>query len=191
MKIKLVIKVVLFILIFTISFIPINASVDPRFEKKCTDTLVKLGLMHGYNDGTLKLDQKIKRSEYITLVLNVACIEDIDNMNNTGISFRDINSGHWAFENIKTACIRGIISGYPDNTIAPDEVITYSESLLAIIRVLGYKQKLPGIWPENVLEKATELGLCKNMNIPAGKEITRGEAAVIIFNALTVDINGV
>jgi len=35
-----------------------------------------------------------------------------------------------------------LVSGYPDNTIAPDNDVTYAEALAVVIRALGYEKTL-------------------------------------------------
>lgn len=181
-------KLTVILMVVLIGVTPVTAAADKVFENKCAQVLVKLGLMQGYEDGSLRLENNIKRSEFITLILKVACIEKSDNIDTIKMSFEDLNTNHWAYDYIMTAWHFGIISGYPDNTFAPDNPVTLTEALLALIRILGYESEMVGNWPDNVLEKASQLELCKNLDIPGNKALTRGEAAVIIFNALTVEI---
>lgn len=178
----------IFLLFLIISLIvPVNAAPDPAFERKCAETLVKLGLMKGYEDGSLKLENNIRRSEFITLILNVACIDEVSDIGNIEMRFKDLSEKHWAYNYIKTAWYYGIVSGYPDNTIAPDNIVTLTEALLAVIRILGYESDMTGVWPDNVLNKADQLELRKRIDAPGNEALTRGEAAVIIFNSLTVE----
>jgi len=188
MKNKLLTKFFTLILISLITVVTVNASPGTAFQNKAANALVKLGIMKGYEDGSLRLENYIKRSEFITLILKAACIEAENNPDSREMSFKDLSSEHWAYYFIKTAWLNGIVSGYPDNTFAPDKEVTLPEALLATIRILGYERELTGSWPDNVISKANELDLCKNLDLPGNKALTRGEAAVIIFNSLTVKL---
>ena len=91
------------------------------------NTLVNLGIMKGYEDGSLRLNNKIKRSEFITLVVKMMAYDKDTNLANTKIGFKDLSNKHWAYTNIGLALKYELIAGYPDNTIAPDKDVTYAE----------------------------------------------------------------
>ncbi|MDQ2086028.1 S-layer homology domain-containing protein [Herbivorax sp. ANBcel31] len=174
----------------------INEEIDNEFDEQyfkevrdnCAQTLVKLNILKGYEDGTLRLNNKILRSEFITLVVRLMGYHKDTDIDNIEINFKDIEENHWAYDNIKLAIKYNIVTGYPDNTIAPNNNVTYAEALAVIINALGYEDTLDGEWPDNVVEKATELKLDKNLNIEANTQITRGEMSVLIYNALTVPL---
>lgn len=151
------------------------------------NTLVNLGIMKGYEDGSLRLNNKIKRSEFITLVVKMMAYDKDTNLSNTKITFKDLAKNHWAYTNIGLALKYELIAGYPDNTIAPDKDVTYAEALAVVIRALGYEKSLEGKWPNNVVNKGAELKLNKNLSIDPNQALTRGEMSVIIYNALTVN----
>ncbi len=178
----------LLILLIVSLIIPVNAAPDTVIERKCANTLVKLGLMKGYEDGSLRLENNIRRSEFITLILNVACLDEINDIDNIVMGFLDLSKDHWAYDYIKTAWHYGIVAGYPDNTFAPDNIVTLPEALLAVIRILGYESEMVGSWPENVLHKAEELELTKHIDAQGNKALTRSDVAIIIFNSLTVEL---
>ena len=75
----------------------------------------------------------------------------------------------------------GIIEGYTANTFAPYASITYRDALTMVVRTLGYK----GLsYPWGNIEKAVELGLTEGIDAAYTDELTRGEVAVIIYNAM-------
>ena len=182
----------IFLLIFSFSTIHLNAQEnDVNFIKvrdNCAEALVKLNILKGYEDGTLRLDNKILRSEFVTLVVRLKGYHHDADIDSIKINFNDIEEKHWAYNNIKLAVKYGIVTGYPDNTIKPNNNVTYAEALAVVINALGYEDTLEGDWPYNVIKKAEELGLDKNLNIEANTQITRGEMSVIIYNALTVQL---
>ena len=50
-----------------------------------------------------------------------------------GNTFSDIDSNHWAFENVTTLVAQGGISGFPDGTFRPNNTITIAEFMRIII----------------------------------------------------------
>ncbi|AUG56006.1 S-layer homology domain-containing protein [Acetivibrio saccincola] len=182
----------IFLMIFSFSATYLNAQEnDEKFKEirdNCAEALVKLNILKGYEDGTLRLDNKIRRSEFITLVVRLKGYHYDADIDNVKINFKDIEEKHWAYNNIKLAVKYGIVTGYPDNTIAPNNDVTYAEALAVVINALGYKDSLEGDWPDNVIQKAKELKLDKNLSLEPNSRITRGEMSVIIYNALTVPL---
>lgn len=182
-------KAIIFIIVFTlmVSFVINVSASNSEILEKNANSLVKLGIMKGYEDGSLKLDNKIKRSEFITLIVKMMAYDKDTNLDSTKISFKDLKTKHWAYTNIRVALKYELVSGYPDNTIAPDKDVTYAEALAVVIRALGYEKTLTGKWPTNVINKGKELGLNKNLSLDANHQLTRGEMSAIVYNALTVN----
>ncbi|WP_010246618.1 S-layer homology domain-containing protein [Acetivibrio cellulolyticus] len=183
-------KAVNIIIVFTMLIILItntSASSNVSVMEQNANSIVKLGIMKGYEDGSLKLDNKIKRSEFITLIVKMMAYDKDTNLDSININFTDLKKKHWAYTNISLALKYKLVTGYPDNTIAPDKDVTYAEALAVVIRALGYEKTLTGKWPNNVVNKGIELGLNKNLSLDANHQLTRGEMSVIVYNALTVN----
>jgi len=62
------------------------------------------------------------------------------NLDSVKVTFTDIKKSHWAYDNIRRAIKYDLVSGYPDNTIAPDNDVTYAEALAVVIRALDMKR---------------------------------------------------
>ena len=75
----------------------------------------------------------------------------------------------------------GIIEGYSASKFAPYDGITYRDALTMVVRTLGYKGLA---YPWGYIEKAVELGLTKDVNVAYTDNLTRGQVAVIIYNAM-------
>jgi hypothetical protein len=185
--------IIAFLIIITtiFSIIPSANAVEnvPQVQQDNANTLKALGILKGYEDGSLRLQNKIKRSEFITLVVKLMGYDTDADIDNIKVTFTDISSKHWAFNNIKLAIKYNLVAGYPDNTIAPDNDVTYAEALAVVIRALGYENTLEGEWPNNVVNKATEINLTTNLTLDPNHKLTRGEMSVIVYNALTVSFN--
>lgn len=187
MKKLLFIKMLMVILVCIVVVIPVNAAADTKLQTEYAKDLVKLNLLKGYPDGSLGLQNKIKRSEFVTFVVRLLGYENTVDVSDVKLTFKDIDKKHWAYNNIKVALKYKLVGGYPDNTIAPEKYVTYAEALTVIIRALGYENTLSGEWPENVINKGKELGISKDVELPARQEITRGEMSVLIHNSLSVN----
>jgi hypothetical protein len=188
-------KFIVFIIVFTMLFTlvtnikasPDNPTSDISIIENNANSLVQLGIMKGYEDGTLRLNNKIKRSEFITLVVKMMAYDKDTDFKDTDIGFKDLKKNHWAYTNICLALKYELVAGYPDNTIAPDKDVTYAEAIAVVIRALGYEKSLNGKWPDNVVNKGVELGLNKNLSLESNHPLSRGEISTIVYNALTVN----
>lgn len=185
----MLIKIMAIAVILSLSVFQANAEVDPAVQDRCANALVKLDLLRGDQNGNLKLGDKVKRCEFVTLVIRMLGYENETDLKDIDIKFKDLSEKHWSYNNMKIAYKYKLITGYDDNTIRPDNYVTFTEARAILVRALGYESTMEGKWPDNVINKSAELGLNKNLDLPNDKEITRGEASVLIYNSLLVDFN--
>lgn len=114
-------------------------------------TLVKMGIVHGYPDGTFRPDSPVTRAELVTMSVGFF---QYDAAADSG-RFSDI-AGHWAKSDILAAAKMGFIDGYPDGTFRPDNNITRAEAVRIINNVLNrapHKDHLLRemvTWPDNM-----------------------------------------
>jgi hypothetical protein len=168
-----------------------SGQVDEKLRDDCAAVLVRLKIMQGGTGGNLRLDDPITRSEFVTLVIRMMGWDYDTELDGIGLAFSD--SGQiqgWAENYIKIALKYNLIKGYnTGNTVElrPNRVVTTAEALAILIRALGYESTVEGGWPDGVMNKALAIGLRKNIDLPPAHNLTRGESAVLIFNALTVD----
>ena len=113
-----------------------------------------------------------------------------------GITFSDINSTDWFYQNVVDAANNGYVSGYPDGTFQPRNSITRAEFATMIANALDYEQDpdAPSAFPDvadDYWAKAA-INFCAQNGIISGydtgdfeptKAITRQEAASILKNA--------
>ncbi|HHW00930.1 MAG TPA: S-layer homology domain-containing protein [Clostridiaceae bacterium] len=186
--------IVIVCLIISFSFINANVSasatqkVSQELIQTSSSALVSLGIMKGDEKGNLKLNDRITRCEFVALVNRMMDFENNTNVDNIELPFKDIKKKHWAYNTLRVALKRELINGYPDNTVRPDATVNFAEANAILIRALGHHKTLTGNWPDNVLNKSRELSISKGVELDKYKELTRGEASVLIYNSLTVDI---
>lgn len=103
--------------------------------------------------------------------------------------------GHWAHDCIITLLEKGIITGYPDGTIRPDNYITRLEAAVLISRALKLEQdKIPSYsyidkipeWSQGYVSAVTRKGVFKGYPGPkfmAYTQITREQMATVLMRA--------
>ncbi|MDO8685622.1 MAG: S-layer homology domain-containing protein [Clostridiales bacterium] len=194
-RIKQICLAVILLIIFTILPPPaaVNAEVSAEAIKNSSVVLVKLKVLQGDAKGNLNLNNKIKRSEFFTLVVRMLGYDREKNDSATtpdALSFTDISPKHWSYNYFVAAYRHGLVKGYTDGTVKPDKYVTYAEALTVILRALGYNKELSaGEWPASALLLAKEKAIDKEVVLPKDKQLTRGETSVIIYNSLTVSFN--
>ncbi len=175
--------------VLTFILVPFDAFAADDLQNQCAKSLVKLNIMQGYEDGSLRLDNKIKRSEFVTLIVKMLQYDKDTDVSNVKVDFKDIKKSHWAYNYVRLSVKYNLIIGTPDKKFSPDSYITYAEALTVLVRSLGYESKLQGKWPESVLNMSAEIGLTSNLDLPQNKQITRGDMSVMVCNSLTVNFN--
>lgn len=172
-------------LISSIAFASDNLSLEDKAQK-----LVKLNIMSGYEDGSLKLENNITRAEFTTLTIkSLGKLEEAKKFENENF-FKDAKK-HWAKNFVNYAKQTSLISGYSDGSFKPDNNISYSEILTILIRALGYDSELNEelSWPENYIQKSIEIELIKDVKIDDfSKNATRGDVAALVYNSLFIKL---
>jgi len=169
-------------------FIATTVTANDITEESAANTLVKLGIIKGYSDGSLKLERSITRSEVTTLLVRVLetrldTLEIDDNL-----SFDDVTKDYWAYENINKAYVYKIVSGYPDNTFRPQNNVTNAEIITLLVRLAEKDKELEGEWPYNYVNKAIEIGVIENDAMNMSKPATRGYVFRLLYKAVFVEI---
>ncbi|WP_219835739.1 X2-like carbohydrate binding domain-containing protein [Paenibacillus sp. R14(2021)] len=93
--------------------------------------VTRMGLMHGYTDGSFKPEQPVTRAEMAALAASFAPKDQL-----AGAGYSD-TVGHWAEAAIKTAQSAGYLKGYADGTFHPGSTLTRAEAVTVMNRVLG------------------------------------------------------
>jgi len=148
------------------------------------ELLTTLGVLHGYDDGTFRPDDKVQRDEMAKMVYIMATA--FDNAGEGVKIFPDVAQKHWASGFIAWASTKEIVGGYEDGTFRPDDNITYDEALKMTAAMLGYTDFDPELWPSDVrIVALKQLGLGENIpeTVAGDTVITRAQAAQIIYNA--------
>ena len=88
-------------------------------------------LLSGYEDGTIRPDQKITRAEFVSLVNRAAQYKYEGNK----ITFTDVKDGDWYYQQVAIAANKGFVGGFEDNTFRPGEGLTRGEAASILARL--------------------------------------------------------
>ena len=111
---------------------------DIKVENEVVDTLIELGVINGYTDGSFKPNDTVTRAEMAKMIYVLRTgNSDASAYNNDKTSFTDVN-GHWAAGFIKYCQSVGIIAGQSATKFAPDQTVTAQEAAKMLLVTLGY-----------------------------------------------------
>ena len=163
-------------------------SADIKVENEVVDTLIELGVINGYTDGSFKPNDTVTRAEMAKMIYVLRTgNSDASAYNNDKTSFTDVN-GHWAAGFIKYCQSVGIIAGQSATKFAPDQTVTAQEAAKMLLVTLGYdanKAGLVGInWASKTNALADENGLLEDVNTSFTGPCPRQYAAQLIYNAI-------
>ena len=165
------------------------------------DALSSLKILDGFEDETFKADGTLTRAQaakIVAIVHNAATNGRIqsdiaDLYSNAQNPFVDCNNS-WALPYINYCRITGLADGMTATTYAPKREVTGVQFLKLMLTTLNFNTAKEGYtgtgWDINVLNRANEIGLTAGLEDgwKAIAPIKRGEAAQVLYNALTKDL---
>ncbi len=158
--------------------------------------LRSLSVMNGDPDGAFREDERITRAETAAVIARMGAYPDGD-----GSVFSDL-AGSYAEGAAGALCERGIVSGYPDGTFRPAELVSYGEFVTALTRFYWYESTGTAAqlnYPEGYISEAERIGITakvrpnpderltnadESVKADPDDKITRGDAAVMACNLL-------
>ena len=168
-------------------------SADIKVDTEVVDTLVSLGVVNGYDDGSFKPNGTVTRAEMAKMIYVLRTgNSDASAYNDDKTSFTDIGS-HWARGYIKYCQSLGIIAGKSNTIFAPNATVTAQEAAKMLLVTLGYDANKAGLvganWASKTNALADENGLLEDVNTSFTGPCPRQYAAQLIYN--TLDANTV
>lgn len=159
---------------------------------EAVESLSKLGIVTGYEDGTYKPEETVTRAEMAALIARIQGYEETAKANANTV-FTDVPSTYWASGYVAQANGQGIINGYGDGTFGPDDAVKYEEAVKMIMATLGYTPYAMnnGGYPTGYLAAAQFYGVTKSVsNAVTGTGANRGTIAQLLANAIDTPIMG-
>lgn len=111
------------------------SDLDGHWAENVITEWMDYGIINGYEDGTIRPNNKITRAEMTAMLDRV-----MDYQTKADNTFSDLGNS-WYTDVILKANAAGVISGYPDGTVKPDATITRQEAVAMFSRVLSLDTK--------------------------------------------------
>ncbi len=158
-------------------------------------------IVAGYEDGSFKPDEPVTRAAVAGQIENA--FEFDPNDQNNALEFQDVDSEYWAESAINSTTKTGFLNGYPGEVFRPDQSMTRTEVIVALVSGLDLK---PSANPEETLKvyqdadqipewaiekiaAATEAGIVVSHpntdQFNPSEPATRAEVSALIYQALT------
>ena len=161
---------------------------DIKVDSDVVDTLVSLGVVNGYTDGSFKPNDTVTRAEMAKMIYVLRTgNSDASAYNDDYSTFTDIK-GHWARGYVKYCQSLGIIAGQSATKFAPDQTVTAQEAAKMLLVTLGYDATKAGLvgagWASKTNALADENGLLDDVTTSFTGPCPRQYAAQLIYNAI-------
>lgn len=158
--------------------------------------MAEAGIINGYPDGTFRADDPLLRSQFIKIINKTMLYTKKTNE----VSFSDVHSDDWYYNELLIAVEYNYINGYPDGSFKPDAYITREQFCKIISNVLNV-QELPfskeisdnvSEWAKPFVKKivSSRIMLLEDGNkFRATEPITRAEVCLVLSNYIVKQID--
>lgn len=169
-----------------------NAQADTAYSdiagKPCegaVNVLSALGVVDGFTDGTYKPEQTVTRAQMAKLVVTALGVADYATAKVS--KYTDMGAATWAIPYVEYASNLNIVNGVGNGKFNPNGLVTYEQAVTMIVRALGYTdqcKEMNGTWPAIYVQKGMALGIFSDVVNGGANGATRGDIAVMLFNAI-------
>ena len=161
---------------------------DIKVDSDVVDTLVSLGVIEGFEDGSFQPNGTVTRAQMAKMIYVLRTgNSDASAYNDDKTSFTDIGT-HWARGYIKYCQSLNIIAGKSATKFDPNGNVTAQEAAKMLLVTLGYDAQKAGLvgagWASKTNALADENGLLENVNTSFTASCPRQYAAQLIYNAI-------
>ncbi|WP_442596775.1 S-layer homology domain-containing protein [Neobacillus sp. D3-1R] len=173
--------------------------IENYWAKDSIESLIEMGIINGYEDGTFRPGNKVTRGQFIALITRLMGYKE----ESATPYFKDINEKNWMFPYAQAAVEKGIV--FPEelgNSLKPNTPLSREEMAIMMVRTL----KLGKIEGANVTFKDTNqitvdkelIATAVHEGLITGHEdhtfkpkdtTTRGQAAVILYRLYQYSIH--
>ncbi|GAA4718586.1 S8 family peptidase [Brevibacillus fulvus] len=155
------------------------------------------GVVKGFADATFRPDAAVTRGQFASMLMKAIKANGMSVTPYSGSRrFADLSRSHWAYTDLMTAYRLGILQGYPNNTIKPDQPLTRAEMALMVARAQSifmykhsyssYRDVSTGHWASPAIEALTSRGWLHGVNgsvFKPNQYARRGEMVVLLAKA--------
>lgn len=178
--------------------ITFNDVPDNYWAKPYIDALSSRNLISGFDSGDFMPEQPVTRAQVANIVSRTFALTT----DKASLDFGDVASDYWARDSIGDVVKGGFMTGFPDNTFAPNAPITRAQALTTLVTGLGVStptnvqaalsryidaNEIPK-WANEKVAAATSGNLVVNYpnadQLHPTKPTTRAELSAMIYQAL-------
>ncbi len=175
---------------------------DLSFDNDYYDAVTYLfrkGTVQGYPDGTFQDGKTVSRIEALKFIYSGFDKSTIENLT---VSYKDAFNGQWYSNYVASASSEGIIQGYADGTLKPEQGVNRVEFIKMLTKALGvsvdpvvtedpYKDVDLLSWyaPYAQFAKSKNIFPITGSNFEPGLAMNRGEVAEVIYRMIMVQEN--
>ena len=151
------------------------------------DILSDIGVIVGTSENEFSPDENVTREQMALLLFRLMLNKADGGRVNTS-PFTDLYDDTYSGA-ISWANASGYILGTSDTTFEPMEGITLQDAMTMLVRALGQSsESMNKGYPWTYIDAAIKLGLDRGLeNLSYTETLTRGETAIILYNALTAE----
>jgi hypothetical protein len=163
-----------------------------HWAEATVDIFVKLNIINGYEDNTVKPNQEVSRAEFVTILSRI-----FDVQGDKQVALNDVR-GHWAQDAISKFVAAGVLNGYGDGTFQPNKAISREEMVIILSRLVnmsnvnkdatkGNFADLEDSFASDAIKQAAEAGIINGKGdgkFDPKSNSTRAEALQVILNTL-------
>ncbi len=174
---------------FVFSFWTLASAEDEKTSySNAMNLMYDLGIVTGYEDGSLRPENNITRMEFVTMALRLMGHYNVDESYASKNTFNDVPADLWGAKNINLSYDLGLVDGHTDTIFAPNDNVTVNQAAKVLICILGYKTiaEKEG-YPNGYISIGTDLSLFDNVGI-GEKPATRDNVAKLMANALDANM---
>lgn len=151
----------------------VQASENEQQISIAYDKLLSIGIVKGDSYDTSGEENGITRAAFVQMALRALNIESVSVSKNI---FADVNSGHFAYNEIGTAVDMGLISGN-NGVFRPDDEITYNEAICILVHMLGLRTQAQhkGGYPIGYTMVAKSADILVGLDVNDMNQVANGE----------------
>jgi hypothetical protein len=170
----------------------VPSDVIGRPYERAVSALAERDIITGDVDGLFYPDSNLTRAQFCTIVVKAmrapaATVNGTPSQDVKRSGFPDLKGYGWAEGYISYAVDKGVVTGYPDGSFKPGSNVTMNELITMTLRAAGFGDAaLGGVWPENYIAKAGDIGALAGLTAPLPEYATKQIAAQLVYNVLSL-----
>ncbi len=150
-----------------------------------------MGIVSGVSQGIFSPNTNLTRAQFCVLTIHTLGQKEMVNTYAQKALFTDVKPGSWYTGYVNLAYSLNLLSGYGNGKFGPDDPITYGQAATLLLRVLNYTSAEIGkVWPTDYVNYAHSLELDEGLSLSANDSISRGQAAILLYNTLNIHPKG-